>query len=162
MYPSTTTWRSVGRSGRTARCSWTWLTRLRAEPSSRRKLPSSHSTAPASPSPRENRVRAPAEDEDVVRLQVLDELLAELAEGRAPLGDHVVRALLRNRPDVREVDQPGPPLLPAPPLLLVIPDLREHLHVRVPAREVLQDALEVPLREVVERVRPADQAESPV
>ena len=50
MYPSTTTRRSVGSSGSTAACSWTWLTRLRAEPASRRNVWRSQATASSSPS----------------------------------------------------------------------------------------------------------------
>ena len=98
-------------------------------------------------------VRAPAEDEDVARTQVLDELLAQLPERRAAFREDVVGPLLRDRPDVRVVDHPGSFLLPEAGLFLVQPDLREHLDVRIPGGQVVEHREEVLLREIVERVR---------
>src|SRR2546429_7419704 len=63
-------------------------------------------------------VRTPAEDEDVARTQVLDELLAQLPEWRAAFREDVVGPLFRDRPDVRVVDHPGSFLLPEAGLFL--------------------------------------------
>src|SRR5436309_4547013 len=104
-------------------------------------------------------VRAPAEDEDVARAQVLDELLAQLPERRAPFREDVVRPFLRDRPDVRVVDHPGAFLLPDPTFLLVEPNLRENLDVRIPGGKIVEDREEILLRQVVEAVRAPDELE---
>src|SRR5437867_4296347 len=104
-------------------------------------------------------VRAPAQDEDVARAQVLDELLAQLAQRRSSFREDMVRPFLRDCPDVRVVDHPGAFLLPDSTFFLIEPYLGEDLDVRVPRREVVEDCEEVFLRQVVEAVRPPDQLE---
>src|SRR5207249_3297715 len=101
-------------------------------------------------------VRAPAQDEDVARAQVLDELLAQLAQRRSSFREDMVRPLLRDCPDVRVVDHPGAFLLPDPTFFLVEPDLCEDLDVRIPGGKIVEDCEEVFLRQVVEAVRPPD------
>src|SRR2546422_341230 len=108
---------------------------------------------------RDELVRPPAEDEDVARAQVLDELLAQLAEGGASFREDVVRPFLRDRPDVRVVDHPGAFLLPDAAFFLVEPDLREDLDVRIAGGKVVEDREEVLLRQIVEAVRPPDELE---
>src|SRR5205823_126183 len=100
-----------------------------------------------------------AEDEDVGRAQVFDELLAQLPERGPALRVDVVRPFLRDRADVRVVDHAGPLLLPEAGLRLVEPDLREDLDVRVPRGEVVEDGEEILLRQIVERIGPPGELE---
>src|SRR5207247_5245357 len=91
--------------------------------------------------------------------QILDELLAQLPQGGTSFREDVVRPFFRDRPDVRVVDHPCAFLLPDAAVLLVEPDLREHLDVWIARREVVEDRKEVLLRQVVEAMRPPDELE---
>ena len=101
-------------------------------------------------------VRFPAENEHVPGREPLHELLGQVADQAALLGEHLVVGLLGYGAQVQEVDHPGAGPAAEPSLGLVVPQLGVHALEGVLAPQVAEHLQELLLGKVAVAVRPAD------